>query len=227
MRILLAEDEKDLNRILTQRFGEEGWAVDSCLDGREALGLLETTAYDGAVLDVMLPGLDGFAILKTARERGIGVPVLFLTARDAVSDRVTGLDLGAADYLIKPFSMEELLARVRALTRKRYGESSSVLRIGDLTLDTASHTVRRGEREIPLSIREYALLAYLMHNRNVALTRETIENHLWNYAYEGGSNLVDVYVSYLRKKLDDDGSLIRTVRGVGYLLWDEEGSPCG
>ena len=227
MRILLAEDERDLNRILTLRFGEEGWVVDSCLDGAEALTLLENAAYDGAVLDVMLPGLDGFAVLKTARERGIGVPVLFLTARDAVADRVRGLDLGAADYLIKPFSMEELLARVRALTRRAGGEQSSVLRVGDLTLDTAAHAVRRGEREIPLSAREYALLACLMRNRNIVLTREQIEDHIWSMDYEGGTNLVDVYTSYLRRKLGDDGRLIRTVRGVGYQLRDGEGSPCG
>ncbi len=226
MRILLAEDERDLNRILTLRFGEEGWVVDPCHDGTEALKRLESAAYDAAVLDVMLPGLDGFAVLKTARERGIGVPVLFLTARDAVSDRVRGLDLGADDYLIKPFSMEELLARVRALTR-RTGEQSGVLRVGDLALDTASRTVRRGEREIALSAREYALLAYLMHNRNIVLTREKIEDHIWSLDYPGGTNLVDVYISYLRRKLGDDGRLIRTVRGVGYQLRDEEGSACG
>ena len=227
MRLLLAEDERDLNRILTLRFREEGWGVDSCFDGPAALDCLEAAEYDGAVLDVMLPGMDGFAVLQTARERGVRTPVLFLTARDAVADRVRGLDLGAADYLIKPFSMDELLARVRALTRRTYGEPDSLLRAGDLTLDTASHTVRRGARQIELTAREFALLEYLMHNKNIVLSREKIEDHIWSFDYEGGTNLVDVYVSHLRRRLGDDGTLLRTVRGVGYQLCDGEGSGCG
>ncbi len=227
MRLLLAEDERDLNRILTLRFREEGWGVDSCFEGAAALDCLEAAEYDGAVLDVMLPGMDGFAVLQAAREKGVRTPVLFLTARDAVADRVRGLDLGAADYLIKPFSMEELLARVRALTRRTYGEPDSLLRAGDLTLDTAAHTVRRGARQIELTAREFALLEYLMHNKNIVLSREKIEDHIWSFDYEGGTNLVDVYVSYLRRKLGDNGTLIRTVRGWGYELRDGEGSGCG
>lgn len=226
MRILLAEDERDLNRILTKKLQEEGYGVDSCLDGATAMDYLEAAEYDGAVLDVMMPRLDGFSLVRTMRERGIETPVLFLTARDSVEDRVHGLDLGASDYLVKPFSMEELLARVRALVRKGSAAQSSVLAAGDLRLDLATHRVSRGGREIRLSAREYALLAYLMHNPNRVLSREKIEDHIWSFAYEGGTNVVDVYIRYLRKKIDDgfETKLIQTVRGYGYRLCcgDEE-----
>lgn len=220
MRILFAEDEQDLNRILTRKLTEEGYSVDSCFDGAEALAYLEAAEYDGAILDVMMPKMDGFSVLKRIREKGRRTPVLFLTARDAVADRVQGLDMGASDYLVKPFSMEELMARVRALTRKNYSPMESVLRADDLVMDTAAHTVRRGEREITLSAKEYALLEYLMHNVNLVLSREQIEDHIWNFDYEGGTNVVDVYISYLRKKIDDgyENKRIRTVRGRGYML---------
>lgn len=228
MRILLAEDERDLNDILTKKLSEEGYGVDSCYDGEEALDFLEAAEYDGAVLDVMMPRLDGFAVLERMRERGIATPVLFLTARDGIEDRVRGLDLGASDYLIKPFAMDELLARVRALVRRTSGARSGVLTADDLTLDTAAHTVRRGGREIELSSREFALLSYLMHNKNIVLSREKIEEHVWNFDYEGGTNIVDVYISYLRKKIDGAGErkLIHTLRGSGYMLKDGDGGKC-
>lgn len=220
MRLLLAEDEYDLNRILTQKLTEQSYSVDSCYDGDQALDYLTSADYDGAILDVMMPKKDGFTVLSALRERGISTPVLFLTARDSISDRVHGLDLGANDYLVKPFSMEELLARVRALMRRAYDAPSSLLTAGDLSLDLAAHTVQRSEITVELSAKEHALLAYLMHNKNIVLRRETIENHIWNYDYEGGTNVVDVYISYLRKKIDDghDKKLIHTVRGVGYML---------
>lgn len=220
MRILFAEDEPDLNAILTKKLAEEGYSVDSCYDGATAWEYLEAMEYDGAILDVMMPKLDGFALLARMRERGLDTPVLFLTAKDEISDRVQGLDLGAGDYLVKPFAMEELLARVRALTRRAYGVGASLLTAGDLTLDLASHTVRRGGREIELSAKEFALLTYLMHNKNVVLSREKIEDHIWNFDYEGGTNVVDVYISYLRKKIDSgqEKKLIHTVRGSGYML---------
>ena len=223
MRLLFAEDEEDLNRILTLRLKEEGYSVDSCLNGRDALDCLEAAPYDGAILDVMMPGLDGFSLLKKMRDKGINTPVLFLTARDSIEDKVKGLDLGAADYLVKPFSLEELLARVRALTRSATGAASSLLTAGDLSLDTATHQVRRDGKNIDLSAKEYALLEYLLHNKNKVLSREQIEDHIWNFDYEGGTNVVDVYVSYLRRKIDDghDLKLIRTVRGAGYRLSDE------
>lgn len=225
MRLLFAEDERDLNDILSRRLTDEGYSVDSCYDGIEALEYLEAAEYDGAILDVMMPGLDGFEVLARIRARGIRTPVLFLTARDAVSDRVRGLDLGAGDYLVKPFSMDELLARVRVLTRSAFGAPSSILTADDLTMDTAAHTVRRGGRVIELSAKEFALLEYLMHNKNIVLSREKIEDHIWNFDYEGGTNVVDVYVSYLRKKIDADGGhkLICTVRGRGYMLKTEDG----
>lgn len=225
MRILLAEDEPDLNRILTRKLTEQSYSVDSCHDGEQALDYLLSAEYDGAVLDVMMPKKDGFAVLSALREQGIGTPVLFLTARDSVRDRVLGLDLGASDYLVKPFSMDELLARVRALTRRSYDVPSSRLSVGDLTLDFAAHTVQRSGIPVELSGKEFALLAYLMHNKNIVLRRETIEDHIWNYEYEGGTNVVDVYIRYLRKKIDDghDKKLIHTVRGVGYVLKETDG----
>ena len=220
MRILLAEDERDLNNILTRKLRDAGYSVDSCFNGRDALEYLQSADYDGAVLDVMMPKMDGFEVLRTVRASGKNTPVLFLTARDSVADRVKGLDLGANDYLVKPFSMEELLARVRALTRSGFAVSSSVITAGDLSLDLANHTASRGGRTIELTAKEYELLSYLMHNKNVVLSREKIEDHIWNFDYEGGTNVVDVYISYLRRKIDDgfDEKLIRTVRGSGYML---------
>ena len=224
MRILLAEDEADLNRILTRKLSEEGYSVDSCLDGAEAMEYLEAAEYDGAVLDVMMPRLDGFTLVARMREKGIATPVLFLTARDSVEDRVRGLDSGASDYLIKPFSMEELLARVRALIRQGSGAQSSVLTVGDLRLDLATHEVSRAGKEIRLSGREFALLEYMMYNEGIVLTRGQIGQHIWNSQGANASNVVDVYIRYLRRKIDDESKvkLIRTVRGAGYRLSAEE-----
>lgn len=220
MRILLAEDERDLNRILTKKLTSEGYSVDSCFDGDEAIDHLTCADYDAIILDIMMPGSDGFAVLRSLRNARKTSPVLFLTARDSISDRVKGLDSGANDYLVKPFSFEELLARVRAMIRTAHGSVSSELKVADLVLDTASGRVTRGGREITLSAKEYALLEYLMHNAGLVLSREKIEDHIWNYDYEGGTNVVDVYISYLRKKIDDghEQKLIRTVRGRGYML---------
>lgn len=223
MRILLAEDERDLNAVITQKLMSDGYSVDSCYDGEEAIRVLSYTDYDAVILDIMMPKADGFAVLKKLRAAGKATPVLFLTARDAVSDRVKGLDSGADDYLIKPFSFEELSARLRAMTRSFFGHTESVLTISDLTMDCAAHIVKRGENTISLSAKEYALLEYLMHNRGIVLSREKIENHIWNFDYEGGTNVVDVYISYLRKKLDDGRKvkLIHTIRGRGYVLREE------
>lgn len=223
MRILLAEDERDLNAVITQKLMSDGYSVDSCYDGEEAISVLSYTDYDAVILDIMMPKADGFAVLQKLRTAGKATPVLFLTARDAVSERVKGLDSGANDYLIKPFSFEELSARLRAMTRSFFGHTESVLSISDLTMDCAAHIVKRGEDTINLSAKEYALLEYLMHNRGIVLSREKIENHIWNFDYEGGTNVVDVYISYLRKKLDDGRKvkLIHTIRGRGYVLREE------
>ncbi|MCR4564148.1 MAG: response regulator transcription factor [Clostridiales bacterium] len=225
MRLLLAEDETDLNKILSKRLVEEGYSVDSCFDGETALEYFQSTDYDGAILDVMMPKADGFTVLKTVRQLNINTPVLFLTARDSVNDRVRGLDIGASDYLVKPFSMDELLARVRALTRHSFGVKSSVLTIDDLTVDLASHKVQRAGIEIDLSAKEFALLSYLLHNKNIVLSREKIEDHIWNFDYEGGTNVVDVYIRYLRKKIDEGhkNRLIHTIRGVGYIMKYDDG----
>lgn len=223
MRILFAEDERDLNDIITKKLTSQGYSVDSVYDGEEAIDILFYTDYDAVILDIMMPKADGFAVLRALRSKGKNTPVLFLTARDSVQDRVTGLDSGANDYLVKPFSVEELLARIRAMTRTAFGVSDSLLSVGDLTMDTAAKIVKRGGKEIPLSAKEYALLEYLMHNVGIVLSREKIENHIWNFDYEGGTNVVDVYIRYLRKKIDEeyDKKLIHTVRGRGYVLREE------
>ncbi|MBE5998888.1 MAG: response regulator transcription factor [Lachnospiraceae bacterium] len=223
MRILLAEDELDLNDILTQKLSSEGYSVDSCLDGEEAMDCLDVAQYDVVILDIMMPKADGYAVLRKIRDGGSTTPVLFLTARDAVSDRVQGLDAGANDYVIKPFSLEELMARVRALTRTKHGNTGNLLTAADLTMDIASHTVNRAGKRVELSAKEYQLLEYLLHNKGIVLSREKIENHIWNFDYEGGTNVVDVYISYLRKKIDSghEVRLIRTVRGAGYTLKED------
>lgn len=224
MRILFAEDERDLNDIITKKLVSERYSVDSVYDGEEAIDILSYTDYDAVILDIMMPKADGFTVLRALRGAGKNTPVLFLTARDSVQDRVTGLDSGANDYLVKPFSVEELLARIRAMTRTAFGVADSLLSVGDLTMDSAAKIVKRDGKEIPLSSKEYALLEYLMHNRGIVLSREKIENHIWNFDYEGGTNVVDVYISYLRKKIDEghDKKLIHTVRGRGYVLREEE-----
>ena len=223
MRLLYAEDEEDLNKVVTKKLTEEGFSVDSCFDGREAIDNVQFTEYDAAILDIMMPHADGFAVLKELRKLKKNTPVLFLTARDSIEDRVTGLDSGANDYLVKPFSFEELLARIRVLTREKHNLTENILNIGDLELNLSSHIVTRGGTEINLTSKEYQLLEYLLYNKEKVLSREKIENHIWNYDYEGGTNVIDVYIRYLRKKIDDGfpTKLIHTVRGAGYVIKEE------
>lgn len=225
MRVLFAEDEKDLNRIVTRKLTDEGYSVDSCLDGGEAIDYIDSADYDVIILDIMMPVYDGFHVLAHIRKSGNTTPVIFLTARDAVEDRIKGLDSGANDYLVKPFSFDELLARIRAALRNSHPGSSAdgTLICGDLELDPATHRVTRGNDDLQLSSREFALLEYMMRNNGIVLTRQNIEDHIWNFDYEGGTNVVDVYVSYLRRKIDDghDEKLIRTIRGVGYMIKSE------
>lgn len=221
MRVLIAEDEKELCRVIEKRLEDESYAVDAVNDGRSALEYLLSGSYDIVILDVMMPGLDGFEVLSRYRAEGGKAPVLFLTARDAVSDRVRGLDSGADDYLVKPFSFQELLARIRVLLRRGGGNNvSAVLRVQDLVLDPASHSVSRAGRSIDLSAKEYAILECLMRNKGMVLSRESIREHIWSWDYDGESNVVDVYIRYLRRKIDDDYSvkLIQTVRGSGYMI---------
>lgn len=223
MRILVAEDEKDLNRLIEKKLAKSGYGVDTAFDGEEALDYVDFAEYDAIILDVMMPKKDGFTVIKEMRSRGINTPVIFLTARDSIEDRVAGLDLGANDYLVKPFSFDELMARVRAMTRMKYGISENVLSVDGLSLNCSTHEVTRDGKEITLSAKEYAMLEFMMRNVGIVLSREKLENHVWNYDYEGGTNLVDVYVSYLRKKIDGgfDKKLIKTVRGFGYVISDE------
>lgn len=228
MRILVAEDARDMNRLIVKALTKAGYSADGCYDGEEALLHLMGAAYDAILLDVMMPKLDGYELLQRLRDRGDDTPVLFLTARDSVADRVKGLDLGADDYLVKPFAFEELLARVRAMTRKRSGSRSNQFTLADLTVDIERRTATRGGKEIPLLPKEFAILEYMIRNQGIVLSRERLEDQIWNYAYSGSSNSVDVYISRLRKKLDSDSDrkLLHTIRGVGWVLRAEgEGNP--
>lgn len=222
MRILIAEDERNLNRILAHQLADNGYTVDACFDGAEALEYLEAEGdtYDAIILDIMMPKVDGLTVLRKLRSKNIDTPVLFLTAKDSISDRVEGLDAGADDYLTKPFAFEELLARVRVLIRKRSGNKTNVYTLADLTMDVHSREVKRGGQPISLSSKEFAILEYMMLNKNIVLSRETLERNVWGYSYDGVSNMIDVYIRYLRKKIDEgfEPKLIHTVRGAGYVL---------
>ena len=223
MRILVAEDEKNLNRIITEALRDEGYRVDPCFNGLDALEFCAGADYDVIVLDINMPRMDGLSVVRRLRERGDATPVLFLTARDSVADRVAGLESGGDYYLVKPFDFKELMAVVRAMTRKYTGNRSNVYSIADLTLDATGKTVTRAGKTIELTAKEFALLEYMLRNRGVVLTREMIENNLWNYEYEGGTNIVDVYVGYLRRKMDTgfEKKLIHTVWGSGWVLREE------
>ena len=220
MRILVVEDEKHLNRIISEAVEDEGYSVDSCYNGLEALECLACADYDVIILDIMMPKMNGLELVRRLRSEGNNTPVLFLTARDAVADRVEGLESGGDYYLTKPFDFQELMAVVRVMTRKYTGNRSNVYTIADLSLDSNTETVTRAGKNIELTAKEFSLLEYMMRNKGVVLSREMIENNLWNYDYEGGTNVVDVYVGYLRKKMDTGFSqkLIHTVWGTGWVL---------
>ena len=220
MRILVVEDEKHLNRIISEAVEDEGYSVDSCYNGVEALEYLACADYDVIILDIMMPKMNGLELVRRLRSEGNSTPVLFLTARDAVADRVEGLESGGDYYLTKPFDFQELMAVVRVMTRKYTGNRSNVYTIADLSLDSNTRTVTRAGKNIELTAKEFSLLEYMMRNKGVVLSREMIENNLWNYDYEGGTNVVDVYVGYLRKKMDTGFSqkLIHTVWGTGWVL---------
>ena len=220
VRVLVVEDEVKMASLVKRALEREGYAVDVAGTGEDGLWLATEYEYDAIVLDVMIPEPDGFEVCRELRSRGRWAPVLLLTARDGVDDRVTGLDAGADDYLAKPFSFAELAARLRALTRRGVVERPTVLIVDDLTLDPATHEVRRGETEIELSPKEFALLELFLRHPDEVLTRTAILEHTWDFAYSGTSNVVDVYVRYLREKIDRPfgRDTIRTVRGVGYQL---------
>jgi len=217
------EDEKKINDIIVKTLKQEKYGVDSCFDGEEALDYIFSVEYDIILLDIMLPKKNGFEVMESMRKKGIKTPVLFLTARDQIEDRVKGLDLGADDYLVKPFAFEELLARIRVVLRKNSvsGEDSgNILKIANLTVDCNKHEVFRDEISIKLSAKEFSILEYMMRNKGRVVSKEKIEEHVWDFDYEGGSNIVEVYIKFLRKKIDNDFSpkLIHTIRRVGYIL---------
>ena len=220
MRILVAEDEKNLNTIIVKSLKANNYSVDACYDGAEVLDYAESAEYDAIVLDIMMPKMDGIEVVKRLRSKNNKVPVLFLTAKDSIEDRVTGLDAGADDYLVKPFALDELLARIRVMIRRSADSTDLTLKIADMVVDTQKMTVFRGDTEIILTGKEFAILEYMLRNKGIVLTREKIEQHIWNYDYEGGTNVVNVYIRYLRKKIDDgfEPKLIHTIRGAGYVL---------
>jgi two-component system, OmpR family, response regulator len=224
MRVLIVEDERRMAGYICQALLEEGFAVDCVYDGRSALDMAETYEYDAIVLDLMLPGIDGLTLCARLRKSGQSTSVLILSARDLVEDRVAGLDAGADDYLVKPFATQELIARVRALLRRRQGTGAPVLRVGSLELNPSTRTVKRGGQTIPLTAKEYSLLEYLMRRPSVVLTRTMIAEHVWDFAFDLSSNVVDVYIKHLRDKINEPGkpSYIQTVRGVGYTVMDPE-----
>lgn len=220
MRLLVVEDEKDLNYIIVKNLEAEGYIVDSCFDGEDALIYITTMEYDAVILDVMIPKVNGFEVLKKIRENKIETPVLFLTAKDNVDDIVYGLNSGADDYMSKPFSFDELMARLRVIVRRKPEVRANIYTCGDLSLNSNTRKVERAGKEISLSPKEYAILECLMRNKNIVLTRSQIEANIWDMDYNGESNVIDVYIRYLRRKIDDDyeEKLIQTVRGVGYML---------
>lgn len=223
MRLLIVEDELQIAAFLERGLKEEGYAVDVVHNGNDAVDWALAVEYDGILLDVMLPGRDGYAVCRELRDQKVKTPILMLTARDAVDDRVTGLDVGADDYLIKPFAFKELVARLRAVMRRQTDTRTVELRVADLVLNTLTHMAQRDDRRIELTTKEYNLLEYLMRNPNRVLTRTQIAEHVWNLDFASESNLVDVYVRYLRRKIDDESGqkLIKTIRGSGYLISDE------
>ena len=224
MRILVVEDEKDLNNIITKHLKKNNFSVDSVFNGEEALEYLDYGTYDLIILDIMLPKVNGYEVVKKLRENKNETAVLMLTARDSIEDKIKGLDLGADDYLIKPFDFGELLARIRALVRRKYGNTSNTMEIDDLCIDIAKKTVVRGGKNIELTGKEYEVLEYLIQNKGHVLSRDKIRDSVWDYGYEGESNIIDVLIKNIRKKIDIGNSkqLIHTKRGLGYVLKEDE-----
>lgn len=223
MKLLVIEDEKKIANLLQKGLKEHGYVVEVCFDGNEGLERASSHPYDAIILDIMLPGRDGLSLLRTLRERKITTPVMILTARGEVNERVEGLNVGADDYLSKPFAMDELVARLRALLRRVTGETISLYKVGDLSMNLVSREVFRGKRKIELTAREFRLLEYLMRSPGQVMTRTQIIERVWEYHFDPGTNLVDVYIQRLRRKIDDGEELkmIQTVRGVGYCIKTE------
>lgn len=223
MRILVVEDDVSLNRLITEKLKKEHYTVDSCFMGDEAVAFIDGAEYDLVILDIMLPKVSGLEILSHIRSSQKQISVLLLTAKDSTEDKVRGLDLGADDYMAKPFAFEELLARVRVLIRRKAPQSSHVYRVADLVVDDKAKTVTRDGIPVSLSSKEFNILLYMIMHAGKVLSRETLNQHMWNYDYEGSSNIIDVYIRYLRKKIDEghEKKLIHTIRGQGYVIRED------
>jgi heavy metal response regulator len=218
--ILLVEDEKKVSAFIKKGLEEEHYSVDTAPDGEKAKLLLQAGAYDLVIMDILMPKKDGLTLLQEIRSEGNASPVLMITAKGSVEDKVKGLDAGADDYLVKPFAIAELLARVRSLLRRKTTEKGTTIAIADLTLDLVSHRAKRGGKQIELTAKEYMLLEYFIRNKNTILTRTTISEHIWNYNFDTGTNIIDVYINHLRTKIDGgfENKLLHTIRGVGYIM---------
>ncbi len=223
MRILVVEDDISLNRLICEKLKKDHYSVDSCHLGNEALPYIDGAEYDLIILDIMLPHMDGLEILSALRKKNNLTPVLLLTAKDSIDDKVKGLDLGADDYMAKPFAFEELSARIRVLIRRNSKQAQHIYQIADLVLDDKTKTVTRKNSPVSLSSKEYTLLFYMLLHKEQVLSRDTLNQHIWNYDYDGSSNIIDVYIRYLRKKIDEghEIKLIHTIRGQGYVIREE------
>lgn len=226
MRILVVEDERDLNSIIVRHLKKQGYSVDSAYNGEEALDFLAVSSYDIILADIMMPHMDGYTMIKKMRSNGINTPVLILTAKDALDDKVEGLDLGADDFVVKPFEFEELMARIRALVRRNYGSSDNMLKTDTLVLNIDEKSVMRENVHIELTGKEYAILEYLILNKGKIISREQLQNHVWDFDYNGASNIIDVLIKNIRKKIQIKGSkqIIFTKRGLGYVIRDDKES---
>ena len=220
MKILVVEDERDLNRIITKHLKKNNYSVDSCFDGQEALAFISYSEYDLIITDIMMPNVDGYEFIDKLRANKNNTPVIMLTAKDTLEDKIVGLDSGADDYIVKPFEFDELLARIRVLMRRNYGLATNIIQIEEVTLDLAKKQVAKSGEIIDLTGKEYEVLEYLMKNKGSILSRDQILNHVWDYEYEGASNIVDVIIKNIRKKLDrgEGNTIIYTKRGLGYFV---------
>ena len=223
MKILVVEDEKDLNRVITKHLKKNNYSVDSCFDGEEALDYISYGEYDLIITDIMMPKIDGYGFIKQLRNDKNSTPVIMLTAKDSLDDKILGLDSGADDYIVKPFEFDELLARIRVLMRRNYGFATNIIQVDDVVLDISKKQVTRSSESIVLTGKEYEVLEYLFKNKQGIISREQILNHVWDYDYEGASNIIDVIIKNIRKKLDVGSKkpIIHTKRGLGYFVKED------
>lgn len=220
MRVLVAEDQKKLNDIVSRKLTKEGYAVDSCYDGDETWDYISSTEYDAVLLDIMMPGMSGLDVLKKMRDSGMTTPVIMMTALGTTGDKITGLDSGADDYIVKPFDLDEMIARTRSVIRRSGNRASNEITIKDLKIDLAAKTATRAGQDIPLTSKEYNIFEYLVQNAGRVISKEQILDHIWNYDYAGDTSIIDVYMHHIRKKVDGDyeEKLIKTVKGAGYII---------